>query len=166
MRIFEINAYSLNEAKEIAASQYGITIVRNVTVTYTKEKPESFEMFANDIFSKHKLTESSGVGCVVIKFPGSADTRERPYKYINNISEGQLKKHRVFEIRDTDDKLVAEAETKGEAARKAKQIMKDIKKDLCCKQVYRVDKDHEVAFTLQYTPSSNTTLGTYIIFGN
>ena len=166
MRKFEINAYSFEEAKEIAVSQYGLTIVKNVTLSFKKSNPEDFDTFAQEMLDKNKLTNSTGVACVVVKESGSADTRERPYEYVNNIAEGSLSKKRVFEIRTTDGELVAEAETKGEAVRKAKAAMKDFKKDMTCKQVYRVDKDHELAFTLKYVPSSKTKLGTYIIFGN
>lgn len=166
MRKFEINAYSFEQAKEMAISQYGLTIVKNVTPSFKKLNPTDFDVFAQEMLEKNKLTDATGVACVVVKEPGSADTRERPYEYINNVVDGTLSKKRVFEIRTVDNEYVADAETKGEAARKAKMAMKDFKKDMICKQVYRVDKDHELAFTLKYVPSANTKLGTYIIFGN
>ena len=166
MRKFEINAYSFEQAKEMAISLYGLTIVKNVTPSFKKSNPTDFDAFAQEMLEKNKLTGATGVACVVVKEPGSADTRERPYEYVNNVVDGTLSKKRVFEIRTVDDEYVAEAETKGEAARKAKMAMKDFKKDMTCKQVYRVDKDHELAFTLKYVPSAKTKLGTYIVFGN
>ena len=166
MKKITINAYSFEEAKQKALNE-GITIVRNVTPSFKKENPEDFDEFAQRMLEKNKLTNTTGVGCVVVTEPGSADTRERPYEFINNVTEGQLTKKRVFEIRTvSDDTLVAEAETKVEAARLAKAAMKTVKKDLICKQVYRVDDDHALAFSLNYVPSSNTKLGTYIVFGN
>ena len=166
MRKFEINAYSFNEAKEIATSQYGLTVVKNVTLSFKNLNPTDFDAFAQDMLDKNKLTDATGVACIVVKEPGSADTRERPYEYVNNIVEGPLSKKRVFEIKTTDDVYIGEAETKGEAARKAKAAMKDVKKDMVCRQVYHVDADHELAFTLKYVPSAKTKLGTYVIFGN
>ena len=166
MKKITINAYSFEEAKQKALNE-GITIVRNVTPSFKKETPEDFDEFAQRMLEKNKLTNTTGVGCVVVTEPGSADTRERPYEFINNVTEGQLTKKRVFEIRTvSDDTLVAEAETKVEAARLAKAAMKTVKKDLICKQVYRVDDDHALAFSLNYVPSYNTKLGTYIVFGN
>lgn len=166
MKKITINAYSFDEAKQKALNE-GITVVRNVTPSFKKENPEDFDEFAQRMLEKNKLTNTTGVGCVVVTEPGSADTRERPYEFINNVTEGQLTKKRVFEIRTvSDDTLVAEAETKVEAARLAKAAMKTVKKDLICKQVYRVDDDHALAFSLNYVPSSNTKLGTYIVFGN
>jgi hypothetical protein len=36
-----------------------------------------------------------------------------------------------------------------------------------CEIVYKVsDPDMGLAFTLDYTPSTNTKLGTYVVFGN
>ena len=166
MRKFEINAYSFNEAKEIAVSQYGLTVGKNVTLSFKSLNPTDFDTFAQEMLDKNKLTDTTGVACIVVKEPGSADTRERPYEYVNNVVEGPLSKKRVLEIRTIDGEFVAEAETKGEATRKAKAAMKDFKKDMVCKHVYRVDKDHELAFTLKYVPSAKTKLGTYIVFGN
>ena len=166
MKKITINAYSFEEAKQ-KALEVGITVVRNVTPSFKMENPVDFDVFAQQMFEKNKLTNATGVGCIVVSEAGSADTRERPYEFINNVTEGQLTKKRVFEIRTvSDDTLVAEAETKVEAARLAKAAMKTAKQDLVCKQVYRVDNDHALAFSLKYVPSSNTKLGTYIVFGN
>jgi hypothetical protein len=35
-----------------------------------------------------------------------------------------------------------------------------------CNIVYHVKDGKDLAFTLQYVPSANTKLGTYIVFGN
>ena len=166
MRKLTIKAYGFDEAKQKALEE-GITVVRNVTPSFKKENPVDFDVFAQQMLEKNKLTNATGVGCIVVSEAGSADTRERPYEFINNVTEGQLTKKRVFEIRTaSDDTFVAEAETKVEAARLAKVAMKTTKQDLICKQVYRVEDDHALAFSLKYVPSSNTKLGTYIVFGN
>lgn len=166
MKKFEINAYSLEEAKE-KALEMGISVMRNVTPSFKKSTPADFDKFAEEMLKKHKMDSASGVGCVVVVEGGSADTRERPYEFVNNVVEGSLTKKRIFEVRvKSTDKLVAESDNKGEAIRKAKAIMKDIREDLICKQVYRVTSEHGVAFELKYTPSIGTKEGTYIVFGN
>lgn len=166
MKKFEINAYSLNEAKEKALAN-GVTVIKNVTPSFKNEKPVDFDKFAEDMLKKNKIDTATGVGCIVVIEAGSADTRERPYELINNVTEGPLTKKRIFEVRKkSDDTLVAEAETKGDAIRKAKNIMKEVRTDLVCKQVYRVLGDHGKAFELKYTPSANTNEGTYVVFYN
>jgi len=166
MKIFEIKAFSLEEAKE-KAIKLGITVIKNVTISFNNEKPVNFEEFANNILAKKKLDSATGVGCIVVKEAGSADTRERPYEFINNVVQGKLTKKRVFEVlKKSDETIVAQCDSKAKAIRTAKNMMKALKTDLVCKQVYRVVGNKELAFELKYTPSANTKEGTYIVFGN
>lgn len=169
MKILEIKAYSFADAKEQAVAQ-GLTVVKNVTGRF-KNRAEAttddpMKEFCKKCFADDKMTETTGSAYIVVVEKGSEDVRERPYKFNNIITEGQLTKKRVFEIKTTEGKIVATAETKGEASRKAKEVMKSVKEDLVCEQVYRVDDEHKTVFTLDYVPSKNTNLGTYIVFGN
>jgi hypothetical protein len=169
MRKFVIEAFSYDEAKA-KALENGLTVVRNVTMSYKNAQSpryEDLDAFCEEILKKHKLDATTGVGCMVVMENGSADTRERPYEFENVKSEGTLSKKRMFEIRTVeDDVLVASADNKAQAARLAKAAMKNVKRDLICKQVYKVDSDHETAFRVKYTPSLNTKLGKYLVFGN
>ena len=166
MKKFEIKAFSYEEAKA-KALENGITIIRNVTPSFKNEKPVDFDAFAQSMLKKNNIDTATGVGCIVVMEAGSSDTRERPYELMNNIVEGSLSKKRFFEVRKkSDNSLVAEAETKGEAIRLAKNCMKNLREDLICKQVYRVLGAHELAFELKYVPSANTKEGRYIVFGN
>lgn len=166
MKKFEINAFSFDEAKA-KALEMGITVVRNVTPSYKNERPVDFDAFAEAMLKKNHIDTATGVGCIVVKEAGSADTRERPYEFVNNVTEGSLTKKRVFQvIKKADDTVVAEADTKADAARAAKNAMKTLREDLVCRQIYRVDSAHELAFELKYVPSTNTKEGTYIVFGN
>lgn len=166
MKKFEIDAYSYEEAKQ-KALEMGITIIRNVTPTYKKERPVNFDDFAASMLKKNNIDTATGVGCVVVLEAGSADTRERPYELVNNVVEGSLSKKRVFQVcKKSDNSIVAEAETKGDALRAAKNAMKTLREDLVCTQVYKVLGDHGLAFELKYVPSANTKQGKYIVFGN
>ena len=166
MKKFEINAYSCNEAKQ-KALEMGLTIVRNVTSSFKKEQPADFDEFAENILKKNHLDTAEGVGCIVVLEAGTADTRERPYEYINNKVYGQAKKKRVFEVHTVkNDTFIGEAVSKEEAIKLAKSVMKDVKEDLYCKQVYKVVGNKALAFTLKYVPSINTKEGRYIVFGN
>lgn len=166
MKIIEIEAFSLDEAKTKAAEQ-GLTVVKDVTRRYVNAgSPEDVEPFAKEQFEKDKLTETTGTAYLVTKVKGSADTKERPYIFNDIKTEGQVTKKRVFEIRTVSGKLVATATTKGQASRKAKAAMKEVKEGMYCEVVYRVDDAHAKVFTLDYSPSVKTQLGKYIVFGN
>ena len=166
MKKFEINAFSIAEAKEKAFNM-GINVIKNVTLSYNNQNPTDFDQFAEDMLKKNRLDNATGVGCIVVLEAGSADTRERPYSFVNHTAEGPLVKRRVFEIRKkSNEQVVGTAVSKAEASRKAKSMMKTIKEDLVCKQVYKVLGAHELAFELNYVPSKNTKEGKYIVFGN
>lgn len=167
---YEINAYSLEEAKEKAV-EMGLTIVRNVTQSWKNANmpmsDKDFKVFAVDVMSKNRLTQTEGVGLIVAVNPGSKDTRERPYTFKNNVVEGRRSVKRVYEVRLKDtDELVGEADTKGDAIDLAKALMTKYKKDMVATIVYRVTDDKDVAFTLDYTPSASAKEGKYVVFGN
>lgn len=170
MKRFEINAYSLEEAKAKAA-EMGLTVVRNVTQSWKNAgspiTDKSFKEFAVDSLAKNHLANAEGVGLLVVITNGSADTRERPYKYTNNVVEGKKAIERVYEIRRKDTGVVvATSDKKADAEKKAKSLMNDLKTDLECIIVYHVLEGKDLAFTLEYTPSANTKEGTYVVFGN
>ena len=166
MKIIEIEAFSLDEAKTKAVEQ-GLTVVKDVTRRYTNAgSPEDVESFAKEQFEKDKMTDTTGTAYIVTKVKGSADTKERPYTFNDVKTEGQSTKKRVFEIRTVSGKLVNTGLTKGDAARKAKAAMKEVKENMYCEVVYRVDAAHAKVFTLDYSPSVKTQVGKYIVFGN
>ena len=169
---YEINAYSLEEAKQKAA-EMGLTIVKNVTPSWKNSNcpvfgTTEFKKFIVEILDKKRLTAATGVGLIVATDSGSADTRQRPWTFNNNVKEGSRSTRRYFDVRvKGDETLIGSFEKKGDAVRAAKAAMADVKKDMYCDIVYRVvDPEMATAFTLDYTPSCNTKLGTYVVFGN
>ena len=169
---YEINAYNLDEAKQKAA-EMGLTIVKNVTPSWKNSNcpafgTNDFKKFMVEMLDKKRLAAATGVGLIVATENGSADTRQRPWTYNNNVKEGSRSTKRYFDVRvKGDETLVGSFEKKGDAVRAAKNAMANIKKDMYCEIVYKVsDPDMGLAFTLDYTPSTNTKLGTYVVFGN
>lgn len=171
MTKFVIEAFSADEAKQ-KALDYGLNIIRNVTGSWkNSDKPSidspDFKSFAESQFEKHKLTETTGVGLMVVLESGIKDTRKFPYEFVDNKVKGTIEKKRIFEIRLVEnDKLVGQAENKSDAIRLAKKLMVTYKQDMVTKVVYRVLGDKGVAFKLKYAPSQKTTKGKYVVFGN
>lgn len=169
---YEINAFSLDEAKQ-KATEMGLTVVKNVTPSWKnagepKFGTNDFKTFMVETLEKKRLANSTGVGVIVTMEPGTADDRQRPYTFNNNVMEGSRATKRYFEVRLVEDGgLIGRYETKGEAARAAKAAMVHIKKDLYCEIVYRVvDPEMAIAFKVDYTPSTKTKMGKYVVFGN
>ena len=89
MKKFTIDAFSLEDAKAQAA-EMGLTVVRNVTPSWKKigspaTSSKAFHDFAESVMKVNRLADAEGVGLIVVEESGSADTRERPYKYTNNV---------------------------------------------------------------------------------
>lgn len=171
MKKYEVSAYSLEEAKATALSEYGLKVTQNVSQSWknvgSPVSGKEFEGFCIDMLDKKRLTDVEGVGLVIVITPGSKDTRERPYKYKNVTNEGKRQMERVIEIRlKATDEVVGTAKNKGEAEKLAKKLMLTYKQDMVAVIVYHVKDGKETTFELDYTPSQSAQKGRYIVFGN
>lgn len=167
MKMIEIKAFSYAEAVTIAANE-GMKIVKNVTPSYKNAQyptGDALKALGEKILEKNKLTDAVGVGVMVAVENGTPDVRERPWTLDNKATEGARTSKRVYVVRTKDtDRLVGKAYDKDSAIKLAKNAMATVKEDMVCNIMYEVS-DPE-AFTLKYTPTAGTTLGTYIVFGN
>lgn len=165
MKKIEIKAFGIDQAKEIAKTN-GITILKNITTSYVRNKPADIEVFAQDCLKKYKLDNNPNAGCIIVKQSGKEDSRKNPYKFVNCISSTRTTKKMIFlvKIKHTNV-VVGEAPTKIKAIYLAKKLIKVHKKDLICVRSYKVI-DNEDAFELRYKPSINTKQGEYLILGN
>ena len=164
--MIEIKAYTYAEAVAIAAEK-GLKIVRNVTPSYKNAGcPTGQDLmdFGVSMLEKNKLDGITGVGVMCVIEDGKPDTRERPYTFKDNPTTGERTKIRMYFVRTKDtDHFVGKAPDKGAAVRLAKAAMAEYKEDMVCTIMYEVS-DSE-AFTLEYTPTIGTKIGTYIVFG-
>ena len=164
--MIKIEAYTYAEAVAIAATK-GLKIVRNVTPSYKNAGcPTDQDLldFGVSMLEKNKLDGVTGVGVMCVVEDGKPDTRERPYTFKDNPTSGGRTKTRMYVIRTKyTDHLVGKAPDKGAAVKLAKAAMAEYKEDMICTIMYEVS-DSE-AFTLEYTPTTGTKIGTYIVFG-
>jgi hypothetical protein len=169
MKKFTVNAYSLEEAKNLA-EENGLKIVKNVTQSWKNAKcpieGRNLEVFCTEALSKNGLAGLAGAGLVIAVAPGSKDTRERPYKFVNNVVEGKRKTQRVIKICLTrNDEVVGTASKKSDAEKLAKELMVKYREDMYAQIVYEVKDGKDIAFELKYAPSTSAKKGTYVVFG-
>lgn len=161
-----INAYTYAEAVAVA-SNAGLKIVRNVTPSYKSAGcPEGQDLldFGVTMLEKNKLDDITGVGVMCVIEDGKPDTRERPYTFKDHPTSGERTKTRVYIVRTAEtDHFVGKAPDKGSAVKLAKAAMSEYKENMVCTIMYEVS-DPE-AFTLEYTPTTGTKMGTYVAFG-
>ena len=164
--MIEIKAYTYAEAVAIAATE-GLKIVRNVTPSYKNAgcpTGQNLLDFGVSMLEKNRLDGVTGVGVMCVVEDGKPDTRERPYTFKDNPTSGGRTKTRMYFVRTKDtDHFVGKAPDKGTAVKLAKAAMTEYKEDMVCTIMYEVS-DPE-AFTLEYTPTTGTKIGTYVVFG-
>lgn len=176
LKVVTVQGYSKEEA--IAKSGLNLEVKFDASAAWkTEEKPEAgstyFKAFAEDYLQK-KFKGISGVGCTVTVEAGVADSRERPYKVTNHVTDKARKYKTHYEglingnDKGTSGTIVLAAETKSEAEQLSKDYI-TASKGAVNKVVVRLAKTvsdgKPVALEVAYTPSINTTLGTYIVFG-
>ena len=70
MKKFEVSAYSLEEAKATALSEYGLKVTQNVSQSWKNAgspvSGKEFEGFCIDMLDKKRLTGVEGVGLVIV----------------------------------------------------------------------------------------------------
>lgn len=164
--MIEIKAYTYAEAVAQAAER-GLKIVRNVTPSYKNSGcPTGKDLmdFGISMLEKQKLDGVTGVGVMCVVEDGKPDTRERPYTFKDRPTSGERTKTRMYVVRTKEtDTFVGKAADKGSAVKLAKDAMAEYKENMICTIMYEVS-DPE-AFTLEYTPTVGTKIGTYIVFG-
>lgn len=172
-KVVEVNAYSKEEAKKIAKEQHGIEILKEATQAWTKANKPISEKTLREFCGNHLQGVTkfvSGIGCLITVESGVADTRERPYTVhpIKN-EQGKRKFKKAYQAIDkaTGEILFTSFGTKKEAEDMGKDlyISKNYRGDIFCKVIHEVIEGEVGAFEMTYTPSKNTKLGTYIVFG-
>ena len=166
MRKLEIQAYSVEHAKLQAYNQ-GITVIADASVWWRKKgRPtltRDLQIFAADYMESKKMFDFEGSGIVIAIIPGRSDERCNPYKLIKHKRKGRCKTERVVEIiRKSDKQVIGTAPNKTEAYKLAKRLIKKQKTDLYAKTAYIAQ---DLDFEMEYSPSSNTLLGQYVVFG-
>ncbi len=167
----QVQAYSKEEA--VAQSGLKLDVKYDASSSYKKaqavesDDPFDFVGFAHG-YLKKKVKSAIGIGFTVVLEAGNADERLRPYKVDNVATEGTRKFKQVYQGTTEDGKVVVEVEDKGGATAKAKEVIKEAKgaiKTITIVPIKKVVEGTEVSAVVTYTPSVNTTLGTYIVFG-
>lgn len=169
-KIVEVNAYSKDEA--IAKAPFAI--IKDATQAW---KAAGMPLMGSELkdFLATKLQNetkfANGVGCIITIDAGVADTRDFPYT-VNDIKneKGKRKFEMSFLITDKETGEIMGIETgvtKAEAIEKAKEAYtkKGYRGNLYAQYIKIVTEGEPGAFEITYTPSKNTHLGKYLLFG-
>ena len=127
------------------------------------------KQFMLDYLAK-KSKNCAGVGFSITLESAIADTRERPYRIEDVKNEKGARKYKtVYQIIDraTGAVLAETSETKAKAKEIAKALYteKGFKGNLICTYTKQVLDGEPTAFTVEYTPSKSSRVGSYLVFG-
>lgn len=188
MVLKEAQGFTKEEAFATTGIDAEFSMLKNATQAWKKAgSPLGKELskFLAAYSTKQKL-----IGAYIVVDNASADTRERPYKIVNEITDGKRKFKRSYAIveaelkvsttKTTDEegnekevtnvKVLSTGATEGKADKKetAMQLMRDIiaetKKDYVIKIVEEVVEGKEFAGYGIYTPSKSAKTGKFVFF--
>ena len=121
--------------------------------------------FVAELLDSRSFFEYEGAGAIITIEEGHEDTRAFPYKLHNIKRKGRCKTYRFVQLfLKSNNKLLAECKTKGEAIEVGKKLMLDYKEDIYAKTVYK-SADNDYDFEVKYIPSKRSKIGKYIVFG-
>lgn len=164
-----VEAYSEEEA--LAKTNFK-EIVHNCTIVW-KQNVNEYESDEFIQFAKEQIYKWTnnvpGKACVITLDNGVKNTREFPCK-INDIinQKGKRNYGKYIMITDESNKIVLISnESKIDVKRKIRNMYADglITGKIKGTYIRMVDVGEPLAFTAEYSPSKNTKLGTYLIFG-
>ena len=152
--------------KEEALAKAPFDIMGDATQAYKIWRKKQFML---DYLSK-KSKNCAGVGFSLTLESAVADTRERPYRIDDVKNEKGTRKYKtVYQIIDraTGAVLAETSETKAKAKEIAKNLYteKGFKGNLICTYTKQVLDGEPTAFTVEYTPSKSSRVGSYLVFG-
>lgn len=185
----EAQGYTRETAFEASGIDADFTKFKNATLAWGKKgsplNTKDLSKFAQEYMTKQKL-----VGCYIVIENSSADTRERPYKIINEVTTGKRKTKRSYQIMEAElqvknaptvdeegkkkdnftVKVLSEGAVEAKADKKetAFNLMKDLidttNKNYVVKIVNEVVEGQTYAAYGLYTPSKSAKLGKFVFF--
>lgn len=188
MMLKEAQGFTKEEAFATTGIDVEFSMLKNATQAWKKAgSPLGKELgkFMGAYAQKQKL-----MGAYIVVDNSSADTRERPYKIVNEITDGKRKFKRSYaiveaelkvstskstneegvEVETVSVKVLSTGATEGKADKKetAMQLMRDIiaetKKNYVIKIVEEVVEGKEYAGYGIYTPSKSAKTGKFVFY--
>lgn len=187
MKIAEAQGYSKQKAFETTGFEIDFERLKNATQSWKKVgAPLSGKKLNEFLEAYTKSNKVSGVYIVVES--ASDDTRERPYKVINEATKGKRKSKTTYQVKEAELKVkyhntkdeegndvlvpevtvVSSGKVEGRAPKKdqAVKLMKDLikqnKKNYVIEIVKEITEGQKFAAYGEYTPSKSAEVGKFL----
>ena len=187
MKIAEAQGYSKQKALETTGLEVDLARLKNATLSWKKAgAPLSGKKLSE--FLEAYTKDNRAYGAYVVVEPASDDTRERPYKVINEATKGKRKATTTYQVKEAELKvrhktvkdeagndvdvpevsIISTGKVEGRATKKdqAVKLMKDLikqnKKDYVIEIVKEITEGQKFAAYGEYTPSKSAEVGKFI----
>lgn len=163
-----VKAFSKTEAE----NQVNFQIFKDAT---QKWKNAGKPMIASELkafcaeYLEKNTKSAPGLGCMIVLEPGVENSRVCPFKKIDVKTEGKRSYKKAFQAIDTvtNEVLLTTMGKKSDAYKAVRDlcVSRGITHKVRVNYIKVVTEGESAAFELEYTPSTNTKEGTYILFG-
>jgi membrane-bound inhibitor of C-type lysozyme len=187
MKIAEAQGYSKQKALETTGFDVDIERLKNATQSWKKAgAPLSGKKLTE--FLEAYIKDNKVYGAYVVVEAASDDTRERPYKVINEATKGKRKATTTYQVKEAELKIkyhntkdeegndievpevtvVSSGKVEGRATKKdqaiklMKELIKQNKKDYVIEIVKEITEGQKFAAYGEYTPSKSAELGKFL----
>jgi hypothetical protein len=187
MRIAEAQGYSKQKAFETTGFDVDFGKLKNATLSWKKVGSPLGGKKLNEFLEAY-IKENKAYGVYIVVDPASDDTRERPYKIINEATKGKRKSTTTYQVKEAEFKVkyrtvkdeegndvevpevtvVSTGKIEGKATKKdqAIKLMKDLikqnRKPYVIEIVKEITEGQKYAAYGEYTPSKSAEVGKFI----
>lgn len=187
MKIAEAQGYSKQKALKTTGFDVDIERLKNATQSWRKAGAPLGGKKLNEFLEAY-IKDNKVYGAYVVVEAASDDTRERPYKVINEATRGKRKSTTTYQVKEaelivkyhnTKDEegndvevpevtVVSSGRVEGRATKKdqAVKLMKDLikqnKKNYVIEIVKEITEGQKFAAYGEYTPSKSAELGKFL----
>lgn len=189
MKTVEAQGYSKQKAFEVTGLDVELDMLKNATLSWKKAGSPMNTKELNSFMAAY-IKSKKAVGAYLVVEPSSDDTRTRPYKVINEVTNGKRKAKTFYQIKEAEFKvktttakneegedvestevsvistgvIEGRAERKEAAMKLMKELIEENKKDYIIEIVREVVEGQKYAGYGQYTPSKSAKKGKFIFF--
>ena len=187
MRIAEAQGYSRQKALETTGFDVSFDRLVNATQSWKKAGSPLGGKKLNEFLEAY-IKDKKVYGAYVVVEPASDDTRERPYKVINEATRGKRKSTTTYQVKEAELKIkqrtvvdeegnetivpevtvISSGKVEGRATKKdqAVKLMKDLikqnRKDYVIEIVKEITEGQKFAAYGEYTPSKSAEIGKFL----
>lgn len=187
MKIAEAQGYSKQKALETTGFDVDLARLKNATLSWKKAGAPLGGKKLTDFLEAY-TKDNKAYGAYIVVEQSSDDTRERPYKVINEATKGKRKATTTYQIKEAElkvkshtvkdengldvevsevavlstGKVEGRATKKDQAVKLMKELIKETKKDYVIEIVKEITEGQKFAAYGEYTPSKSAEVGKFI----